>query len=118
MILLLLFSSSLFYFEIYSLVVVAMISIISLNVMTVGPLTHLYISEVLPEKGIALAYAFFFLAKLVLILTFKPIKNSFFSIEGLFLMYAFLTLLNLLLIYFKLEETHNKTLQQIEELYI
>lgn len=117
MILLLIISGILFYFDIYNLVIAAMIAIITYNVMTVGPLTHLYISEVLPEKGLALAYSILYLAKLIMILTFKPIENSSISFEGLFFIYSCLTVVNLIVIYFNLEETHGKTLQQIEELY-
>ena len=94
-----------------------LVAIISLNVTTVGPCTHLYIAEILPEKGLALSYAVFYASKVVLTMTFKPITNSLLGFSGLFFVYAGCSLTVLVLIMVLLKETHGRTLVQIEELY-
>ena len=117
LLLLLLISGTLFLFSITAPIFYIMVAIIVLNVTTVGPVTHLYIAEILPEKGLALAYGIYYLAKVILTLTFKPIVNSSLEFFGLFYIYGLSTFLVMLFIIFKIKETHGKTIVQLEALY-
>ena len=91
--------------------------IIAFNSLIINPVSNIYLTDVLPEKGLALCYTFYYLFKLALTSSFKPIISSFLGFHGLFWLYAFCTLLTLLFVIFKIKETHGKTLYQLDKLY-
>ena len=91
--------------------------LISLNAITVNPVTNIYLTDVLPEKGLALSYTFYYIFKLILTLSFKSIINSPLNYPGLFLIYASLTFLAVIFIIFKVKESHGKTLKELVDLY-
>lgn len=91
--------------------------IIAFNSLIINPVSNIYLTDVLPEKGLALCYTFYYLFKLALTSSFKPIISSFLGFHGLFWIYSFCTLLTLLFVIFKLKETHGKTLYQLDKLY-
>ena len=116
MLLLLILSAITVFFEFYPPLFYLMVGLISYNVISVGPCTHLYISEILPEKGLALSYGIFYVSKVILTVTYKPIQTSL-TLGGLFSIYAGFTSIVLIVIYVMVKETNGKTLTQIENLY-
>lgn len=106
-----------FMFEIHGPIFYFLCGIIILNVTTVGPVTHLYLAEILPEKGLALGYSFYYASKVILTMTFKPIVNSGLDFSGLFFVYAGTTFISLCFVFCKVKETCGKTIGQLEALY-
>jgi sugar porter (SP) family MFS transporter len=85
--------------------------------MSLAPVTWVVISEIFPNRirgaAMAVAVAALWLACFILTYSF-PTLNKKLGPAGTFLLYAALCVLGFLLVYFKLPETKNKTLEQIE----
>lgn len=89
---------------------------ICLNAITVNPVTNIYLTDVLPEKGLALSYTTYYICKLILTSTFKMIVNGL-GYHGQFGIYAGFTLIAVLYVLFKVKETQGKTIAQLDSLY-
>lgn len=85
--------------------------------MSLAPVTWVVISEIFPNRirgaAMAVAVAGLWLACFILTYSF-PTLNADLGAAGTFLLYAVLCVLGFLLVWFKLPETKNKTLEQIE----
>lgn len=86
--------------------------------MSLAPVTWVVISEIFPNRirgaAMAVAVAALWLACFLLVFTF-PILNSHLGPAGTFWLYAAICVLGFIFIRFKLPETKNKTLEQIEK---
>jgi sugar porter (SP) family MFS transporter len=86
--------------------------------MSLAPVTWVVISEIFPNRirgaAMAVAVAALWLACFILTDSF-PYLNSRLGPAGTFWLYAVICVLGFILIYFKLPETKNKTLEQIEK---
>jgi sugar porter (SP) family MFS transporter len=85
--------------------------------MSLAPVTWVVISEIFPNRircaAMAVAVAALWLACFILTYSF-PTLNADFGAAGTFSLYAVICVLGFLLVWFKLPETKNKTLEQIE----
>jgi sugar porter (SP) family MFS transporter len=85
--------------------------------MSLAPVTWVVISEIFPNRirgaAMAVAVATLWLACFILTYTF-PILNTKLGPAGTFALYAGICVLGFIFIHFKLPETKNKTLEQIE----
>jgi SP family sugar porter-like MFS transporter len=85
--------------------------------MSLAPVTWVVISEIFPNRirgaAMAVAVAALWLACFILTYTF-PILNSNLGPAGTFWLYAVICVLGFVFICFKLPETKNQTLEQIE----
>lgn len=91
--------------------------IIVFNALIINPVSNIYLTDVLPEKGIALSYTFYYTFKMILISTFKPTIESQLNYAGLFWIYGGFTLVLFVFSIVKVKETHGKTLLQLDNLY-
>ena len=86
--------------------------------MSLAPVTWVVISEIFPNRirgsAMAVAVAAVWFACFILTYTF-PILNSHLGPAGTFWLYAAICVLGFILIYLKLPETKNKTLETIEK---
>jgi sugar porter (SP) family MFS transporter len=86
--------------------------------MSLAPVTWVVISEIFPNRirgaAMAIAVAALWLACFILTYTF-PILNAKLGAAGTFSLYAAICVLGFIFICFKLPETKNKTLEQIEK---
>ena len=94
------------------------LSAIACYSMSLAPVTWVIISEIFPNRirgaAMAIAVAALWLACFILTYTF-PILNAHLGAAGTFSLYAAICVLGFIFIYFKLPETKNKTLEQIEK---
>ena len=94
------------------------LSAIACYSMSLAPVTWVVISEIFPNRirgaAMAIAVAALWLACFILTYTF-PILNANLGAAGTFSLYAAICVLGFIFICFKLPETKNKTLEQIEK---
>ena len=85
--------------------------------MSLAPVTWVVISEIFPNRirgaAMAVAVAALWLACFILTYTF-PLLNKVLGPDGTFWLYAVICVLGFVFIFFKLPETKNKSLEQIE----
>lgn len=105
-----------FNFNINSSYLFLFIIMICVNAITINPVTNIYLTDVLPEKGIALSYTFYYIFKLILTSTFKLIVTES-SFTCLFLIYASITFLGIIFIFIVLKESQGKSLEELDNLY-
>lgn len=85
--------------------------------MSLAPVTWVVISEIFPNRirGAAMAIAVAALWAACFLLTYSfPLLNSRLGAAGTFALYAAICVLGFIFIFFKLPETKNKTLEEIE----
>ncbi len=85
--------------------------------MSLAPVTWVIISEIFPNRirGAAMAIAVAALWLACFLLTFSfPTLNAMLGAAGTFALYSVICVLGLIFVYFRLPETKNKTLEQIE----
>ena len=98
-------------------VLLLVLSAIGCYAMSLAPVTWVVISEIFPNRirGAAMSVAVSALWIACFILTFTfPILNAKLGSSGTFWLYGVICLLGLVFIFFKLPETKNKSLEQIE----
>ena len=108
-----------YYYDFNGLPVLIMVLLaIAVYAMSLAPVTWVILSEIFPNRirGAAMAVSTFFLwaASFFLAYTF-PLLNSSMGTHGTFWVYSGITLLGFLFIKFKLPETKEKSLEQIEK---
>jgi MFS transporter, SP family, xylose:H+ symportor len=85
--------------------------------MTLAPVTWVLISEIFPNRlrslGVSAAVAALWTASFLLTYTF-PFLNHAFSTAGAFLVYALVCFAGLAFVFFSVDETRGKTLEEIE----
>lgn len=91
--------------------------ILSLNTLIISPVFNLYLIEVLPEKGLALSYSFYYFIKLFLTCSFRTIVISKIGFHGQFWIYSCFSLISCIFTMISVKETMNKTLLQLINLY-
>lgn len=100
-------------------VLVLVLMAIAAYAVSMAPVTWVVISEIFPNRfrGVAMAISTFTLwvASAVLVQTF-PYLNNTLGASGTFWLYGFICLIGFLFVYFKLPETKNKSLEEIETL--
>ena len=98
-------------------VLLLVLSAIGCYAMSLAPVTWVVISEIFPNRirGAAMSVAVSALWIACFILTFTfPILNAKLGSSGTFWLYGVICVLGLVFIFFKLPETKNKSLEQIE----
>lgn len=108
---------ALYMLELYYLLIYFFCILIITNAITINPVTNIYLTDVLPEKGLAMGYFFYYIFKLILTFTFKISVEGYLGYSGLFWLYGILTLIGILFIFLKIKETHGRTMKELIELY-
>lgn len=94
------------------------LSAIACYAMSLAPVTWVVISEIFPNRirgaAMSVAVSALWLACFLLTFTF-PMLNARLGAAGTFALYAVICVLGFVFICFKLPETKNKTLEQIEK---
>jgi MFS family permease len=94
------------------------LSAIGCYAMSLAPVTWVVISEIFPNRirgaAMSVAVSALWLACFLLTFTF-PMLNAQLGAAGTFFLYAVICVLGFIFICFKLPETKNKTLEQIEK---
>ena len=98
-------------------VLLLVLAAIGCYAMSLAPVTWVVISEIFPNRirgaAISVAVSALWIACFILTFTF-PILNAKLGSSGTFWLYGVICLLGLVFIFFKLPETKNKSLEQIE----
>lgn len=84
--------------------------------LSLGPITWLYLAEILPEKGISIAVLFNWIATSIVAQVF-PKMNSAINIYGCFAVFGGFCFLGLFFLIFMLQETKGKTAKDIDYMY-
>jgi SP family sugar porter-like MFS transporter len=110
---------SLYFYHFSGMVIVLVIvSAIALFAMTVGPVSWVLLAEIFPNKlrGLAVSVATVMLWFSSFITTFFfPLINKFMGTAGTFWLFGSVCLLAFIFIFFRLPETKNKSLEEIED---
>ena len=98
-------------------VLLLVLAAIGCYAMSLAPVTWVVISEIFPNRirgaAISVAVSALWIACFILTFTF-PILNAKLGSSGTFWLYGAICVLGLVFIFFKLPETKNKSLEQIE----
>lgn len=96
---------------------VLVLAAIAAYAMSLAPATWVVISEIFPNRirgsAVSVAVTSLWIACFVLTYTF-PLLNAVLSTAGVFFTYATICVAGLLFLYFRLPETRNRTLEEIE----
>ncbi len=98
-------------------VLLLVLAAIACYAMSLAPVTWVVISEIFPNRirGAAMSVGVASLWAACFVLTFTfPLLNEKLGAAGTFLLYAAICVLGFIFIYFRLPETKNKTLEQLE----
>ncbi|MFG0254157.1 MAG: sugar porter family MFS transporter [Rhodopirellula sp. JB053] len=109
---------SCYYFELKGIIVLAVVlTAIACYAMTLAPITWVLLSEIFPNRvrgtAISLCVSALWIACFVLTVTFKPI-NVALGASGTFWLYGVICLIGFLVLYARVPETKNKSLEEIE----
>ncbi|WP_404304537.1 sugar porter family MFS transporter [Neorhodopirellula lusitana] len=107
-----------YYYEVKGFVVlVVVLTAIACYAMTLAPITWVLLSEIFPNRvrgaAMSLCVSALWIACFALTATFKPI-NVALGASGTFWLYGFICLIGFVVLYFKVPETKNKSLEEIE----
>lgn len=104
--------------EMESVLIYLFLLYISLYAVTVSPVTNIYVSDILPEKGISLVYTFYFISTIILTSTFKVLREvEAIGITNVWLIYSGICLLTSIFVICFVKETHGKTLSELEKIF-
>ncbi|EMI57922.1 xylose/H+ symporter [Rhodopirellula sallentina SM41] len=109
---------SCYYFELKGIIVLAVVlTAIACYAMTLAPITWVLLSEIFPNRvrgtAMSLCVSALWIACFVLTVTFKPI-NVALGASGTFWLYGVICLIGFLVLYARVPETKNKSLEEIE----
>lgn len=107
-----------YYYEVKGFVVLLVVlTAIACYAMTLAPITWVLLSEIFPNRvrgaAMSLCVSALWIACFALTATFKPI-NVALGASGTFWLYGFICLIGFVVLYFKVPETKNKSLEEIE----
>jgi MFS transporter, SP family, galactose:H+ symporter len=110
--------SLLYYFEIISTVIIYVFMFFSfINGISIGPVSYIYSSDVLPEGGVGIAVLLNYMSAFLCTQTFLFLEASFLQAQGTFGLYGLASLAVLILGFMYLKETKNKSAIQIDKLF-
>ncbi len=85
--------------------------------VSVGPIAYIYASDVLPEKGVCIAVICNYLTSYFSTQTFLFFEKSSLKLSGTISFYGLASLFMLVIGFFYLKETKNKSPTQVDRLF-
>jgi MFS family permease len=85
--------------------------------ISLGPILSVYVTEILPEKGMSVACIFNWMMAFFIGLIFPKLINSSLQLEGTFFLFSFITFSAFFILCFKMRETKDVPTNQIPFLF-
>ena len=119
LVVLILFTISAFYYfnMISTIIIYLFILFVFLNGVSIGPISYIYSTDVLPENGVGIAVVFNYLAAFACTQSFLFFEKSFLKSSGTYGLYGCASFLILTIAVMFVKETRNKSVREIDKLF-